>query len=123
MYFNYLLLRNTVVDSLFSLTIKLIMISFRSYTDVPLCMTSCTFTAGDAPIHLGRTPLDECTGVELQCAECDPFPSSRFLALEDATYVVVIGPAANPRGYTAITGEYYDHNNIFTLYALLKDTV
>ena len=59
----------------------------------------------DAPIHLGRTPLNECAGVALQCAECDPFPSSRFEAPEDTTFVAVIGPAANPRGYTAITSE------------------
>jgi hypothetical protein len=62
-------------------------------------------TASDSPIHLGRTPLDECAGVQLQCTECDPFPSGRFEALEDTTFVAVIGPAANPRGYTAITGE------------------
>ena len=69
-----------------------------------LCVTTI-LTAADAPIHLGRTPQDECAGVELQCAECDPFPSSTFEAPEDTTFVAVIGPAANPRGYTAITGE------------------
>ena len=66
---------------------------------------SIILTVDDAPIHLGRTPQDECAGVQLQCAQCDPFPSSRFEALEDTTFVAVIGPAANPRGYTAITGQ------------------
>ena len=66
---------------------------------------SIILAASDAPIHFGRTPQDECTGVKLQCEQCAPFPSSRFEALEDTTFVAVIGPAANPRGYTAITGE------------------
>lgn len=61
-------------------------------------------TVSDDPIHLGRVPLDECMGVQLMCAQCEPFPSSQFVALEDTTFVAVIGPAANPRGYTAITG-------------------
>ena len=60
------------------------------------------------PIHLGRAPLDECSGVELMCQQCDPFPSEKFTVREDATFVAVIGPAANPRGYTAITGQYVD---------------
>ena len=59
----------------------------------------------DEPIFLGRAPLDECTGVELMCQQCDAFPSERIVARQDATFEVVIGPSANPRGYTAITGE------------------
>ena len=60
----------------------------------------------DEPIiFLGRTPLDECTGVELMCEQYDAFPSERVIARQDATFEVVIGPSANPRGYTAITGE------------------
>ena len=60
-------------------------------------------TATDAPIHLGRVPVDECAGVQLMCEECEPFPSRQTLALEDTTFDAFIGPAANPRGYTAIT--------------------
>ena len=59
----------------------------------------------DDPIHLGRTPLDECVGVQLMCQQCDPFPTSRFVVREDTTFTAVIGPSANPRGYTAITGD------------------
>lgn len=43
--------------------------------------------------------------MQLTCAQCEPFPSRQFIAEEDTTFVAVIGPAANPRGYTAITGE------------------
>ena len=56
------------------------------------------------PLHLGRTPKDACTDVDLVCQQCDPFPSETFVAKEDTAFVAVIGPAANPRGYTAITG-------------------
>lgn len=69
----------------------------------------------DAPIHLGREPMNECTGVQLMCQQCDPFPRNRFIAREDTTFTVVIGPSANPRGYTAITGKsdnLYSHNFI-----------
>ena len=61
--------------------------------------------ATDSPIHLGREPMNECEGVQLQCQQCDPFPSNRIIAREDTTFRVVIGPSANPRGYTAITGK------------------
>ena len=73
-----------------------------------LCISVSAFvpTVSDAPIHLGRAPLDECAGVELTCQECDPFPASRFVATEDTTFVAVIGPAANPRGYTALTSKF-----------------
>ena len=58
----------------------------------------------DDPIHLGRAPLDECAGVELMCQQCDPFPAQQIVAREDSTFTAVIGPSANPRGYTGITG-------------------
>ena len=58
----------------------------------------------DEPIFLGRTPTDECAGVDVMCQQCDPFPSNRIIAREDMTFDAVIGPSANPRGYTAITG-------------------
>ena len=61
---------------------------------------------GDSPIHLGRSPaMNECAGVQLTCRQCDPFPTQRHMARdEDTTFVVEIGPSANPRGYTGITG-------------------
>ena len=58
----------------------------------------------DSPLHLGRTPADNCANVQLSCQQCDAFPANRITALEDATFVAVIGPSANPRGYTGITG-------------------
>ena len=60
----------------------------------------------DDPIHLGRAPLDECAGVQLMCQQCDPFPAQRIVVREDTTFTAVIGPSANPRGYTGITGRY-----------------
>ena len=63
-----------------------------------------TLIATDDPIHLGRDPMNECTGVELMCQQCDPFEPDRIILREDATLVAVIGPSANPRGYTGITG-------------------
>ena len=60
----------------------------------------------DKPIFLGRAPMDECTSVELMCQQCDPFPSGRIITRQDTTFEVVIGPSANPRGYTAITGHH-----------------
>ena len=59
----------------------------------------------DSPLHLGRTPVDNCANVQLSCQQCDAFPANRITALEDATFVAVIGPSANPRGYTGITGK------------------
>ena len=49
--------------------------------------------------------MNECSGVALTCQQCEPFPKRTFTAREDATFVAVIGPSANPRGYTAITGD------------------
>ena len=72
---------------------------------VLITLSASILIAADDPIHLGRIPVNECAGVELTCKECDPFPASRFVAREDATFIAVIGPAANPRGYTAITSE------------------
>ena len=67
----------------------------------------CCINAGtDAPIHLGRDPgVNECDGVQLVCPTCQVFPTNTFTAREDTTFVAVIGPAGNPRGYTAITGD------------------
>ena len=48
--------------------------------------------------------MNECAGVQLTCQQCDPFPTQRYMAREDTTFVVEIGPSANPRGYTGITG-------------------
>ena len=62
-------------------------------------------SGSDSPIHLGRDPpMNECAGVQLTCQQCDPFPTQRYIAREDTTFKVVIGPSANPRGYTGITG-------------------
>ena len=73
-------------------------------TDINLC--DCIYTGTTAPLHLGRDPpLNECDGVSLTCQQCEPFPRRTFIAQEDATFVAVIGPSANPRGYTAITGD------------------
>ena len=59
-----------------------------------------------ASLHLGRDPpLNECSGVSLACQQCEAFPKRSFTVREDATFVAVIGPSANPRGYTAITGD------------------
>ena len=71
-----------------------------------MCIRDSHCTGTDAPIHLGRDPaVNECSGVQLTCQQCDAFPSNRFIVKEDATFVAVIGPSANPRGYTAITGD------------------
>ena len=59
---------------------------------------------GDPPIHLGRTPDNECDGQQLTCTQCEPFRSVQMIARENTTFEAVIGPAANPRGYTGITG-------------------
>ena len=60
---------------------------------------------GNRAIHFGRSPsLEQCNNVQLTCDQCEPFQSSSFTAKSDATFVAVIGPSANPRGYTAITG-------------------
>ena len=59
---------------------------------------------GDPPIHLGRTPDNECDGQQLVCDQCEPFRSVQMIARENTTFEAVIGPAANPRGYTGITG-------------------
>ena len=48
--------------------------------------------------------MDECSNANLMCQQCDPFPRRRFIARENTTFTAVIGPSANPRGYTAITG-------------------
>ena len=48
--------------------------------------------------------MNECMGVELMCQQCDPFLPDRIILREDATLKAVIGPSANPRGYTGITG-------------------
>ena len=51
--------------------------------------------------------MNECAGVQLTCRQCDPFPTQQHMARdEDTTFVVEIGPSANPRGYTGITGTY-----------------
>ena len=65
---------------------------------------SLLYIASDDPIHLGRDPVNECAGVELICQQCDPFLPGRIILREDATLKAVIGPSANHRGYTGITG-------------------
>ena len=66
----------------------------------------CRYTSTTAPLHLGRDPpMNECSGVSLTCQQCEPFPKRTLIAQEDATFMAVIGPSANPRGYTAITGD------------------
>ena len=69
----------------------------------------------DDPIHLGRAPLDECAGVQLMCQQCDPFPAQQIVAREDTTFTAVIGPSANPRGYTGITGIYRNNYRYYSL--------
>ena len=62
------------------------------------------YLATDDPIRLGREPMNECTGVQLMCRQCPVFEPPRIIVREDATLKAVIGPSANPRGYTGITG-------------------
>ena len=62
--------------------------------------------AMDDPIHLGRDPVNECEGVPLMCQQCDIFPRKRFIIRENTLIRAVIGPSANPRGYTGITGDH-----------------
>ena len=62
------------------------------------------YTATDAPIHLGRTPRDECRGVELVCSSCQPFVNEQIIARESTTFQARIGPSGNERGYMGITG-------------------
>ena len=68
-------------------------------------MIALTFLATDLPIHLGRDPMNECAGVQLRCKTCNEFERERYIARSNSTFVAVIGPAANPRGYTALAGE------------------
>ena len=63
-----------------------------------------TRAAGDPPIHLGRAPQDQCTGIQLACRACQPFVNERIVARNDATFLAQIGPSGNERGYMAITG-------------------
>ena len=71
-----------------------------------ILLYSLSLSGSDSPIHLGRSPaVNECAGVQLTCIQCDPFPTQRYTARDqDTTFVVEIGPSANPRGYTGITG-------------------
>lgn len=91
-----IILKSALVSSLYGQTNEIF---------IKLIATCILFMllASDAPIHLGRASQDECTGVLLQCQKCERFPSATIEAREDATFVAVIGPAANPRGYTPIT--------------------
>jgi hypothetical protein len=72
--------------------------------------------------------MNECAGVQLTCQQCDPFPTQRHMARdEDTTFVVEIGPSANPRGYTGITGmstvNYRASILISDRSALLRDSI
>ena len=79
----------------------------------------CTHLGTASPIHLGRDPaMNECAGVQLTCRQCDPFPTRMFMAREDTTFIVEIGPSANPRGYTGITGMYTIYRNILNIKVL-----
>ena len=66
----------------------------------------CYIIGGDPPIHLRRTPANQCDNVQLRCNQCEPFKSVQMIARENTTFMAEIGPAANPRGYTAITGYF-----------------
>ncbi len=65
--------------------------------------------AGDPPFHFGRTPVDNCRE-DVRCRRtCSPFSSTRITALEDTTFVARIGPAGLERGYTGITGKWWQY--------------
>jgi len=84
-----------------------------------------TRAAGDPPIHLGRTPQDQCTGIQLTCRGCQPFVNEQIVARNGATFLAQIGPSGNERGYMAITGlaalNFYlliSLNKIFGMYGI-----
>ena len=71
----------------------------------PLVLIWSTCTAGrDSPIHLGRTPQNQCSSAQLVCGGCQPFRNERIIARDDATFLAQIGPSGNERGYMGITG-------------------
>ena len=61
-------------------------------------------TGSADPIHLGRTPVDECINVDLVCDTCDPFVNNNITVTDNATFSITIGPSGNERGYMGITG-------------------
>ena len=72
---------------------------------VAMCLLYCMSpAAGSSPIHLGRTPDDECT-TPITCTSCPPFEATSMELQENATLRVSIGPSGQERGYMAITGE------------------
>ena len=69
-------------------------------------MSHFLFSLGDdPPIHLGRAPRDECTGVDVTCGGCAPFVNRHIISRENTVFELKIGPSGNERGYQAITGE------------------
>ena len=79
---------------------------YGTWANFTIIVDGCVCTGTTAALHLGRDPpLNECNGISLTCQQCEPFPKRTFITREDATFVAVIGPSANPRGYTAITGD------------------
>ena len=59
----------------------------------------------DAPIHFGRTPRDDCAGIQPDCRRnCPSFRNERIIADENVPLQVRIGPSGNERGYMGITG-------------------
>ena len=66
----------------------------------------------DAGFQLNGLAIRECTtsgewsGAEPTCTrqQCEAFMPDRIFLREDAIFTAEIGPSANPRGYTGITG-------------------
>ena len=70
--------------------------------------------AGDAPLHLGRTPQDTCGTTSLSCTTCPPYQGQRIIARDNATFRAVIGPSGSNRGYTSIAGEMRTYSTTHT---------
>ena len=74
------------------------------------CSRWCTesacllYLAMEAPVHLGRSPADECS-TQLNCPDCPPFTEKVMdVSGGNATFIVNIGPTGSERGYMAIAG-------------------
>ena len=82
----------------------ILIIRAQLWNTVHINVSTCT-AGRDSPIHLGRTPQDQCSGSQLVCGGCQPFRNERIIARDDATFLAQIGPSGNERGYMGITGE------------------
>ena len=59
----------------------------------------------DAPLNLGRSPVNQCGATDFVCPICDSFTERVFDVREqNAVFVASIGPTGGSRGYASIAG-------------------